>query len=53
MGDGGGKAAMDVREVALPTQMSMRQAGSSYVEHIVRLGETLKWVLRLGIRLSG
>lgn len=38
-GDGGGEAAMDVREVELPTRMSMRQADSSFVEHILRLGE--------------
>ena len=37
--NGRGEAAVDVREVALPTRMSMRQADSSFVEHIVRLGK--------------
>lgn len=33
--DGGGEAAVDVREVALPTLTSMRPAESSFVEHII------------------
>jgi len=37
--DGGGEAEMDVREVALPARMSMRQADSSFVENILRLGK--------------
>lgn len=39
VGDGGGEAAMDVREVEHPTRMSMRQADSSFVEHVVRNGK--------------
>ena len=39
VGDDGREAAMHVREVALPTRMSMRQADSSFVEHVVRIGK--------------